>query len=316
MKVLMLDLVEDLRAKRIWPVALILLFAIIAVPLVLLGAAGAPIAKAPAPAPPVVAEASSALPTEVKLTESPEGGSSKLSQFSSHNPFKPELPPEKDPTAAAAGSGATGASKASAGAPPPNPTESTASPKAPESASAAKQPKTPKAPKTPKSDGNSTPAATTPADQSSGKGSGGGNKGNGNGKNSGTQRTRLLSYKVDASYGPGGRAKKHTIEQNDVFPAKQKYFLFSGMSSDGKEGIFTILDSSLVAQRGGEGHCKQVGGLCKVLYLRDGQARRFKDSRGNAYVLRLGAVDVVEDVVKNLTGKLADTVDKLIDPLK
>ena len=304
MRVLLLDLIHDLRVKRIWPVALVLMLAIVAVPLVLLGTGGTPVAEAPGPQPTPAAPA--ALPTEVKLSDAPEGGSSKLDEFDSQNPFKPGKLPETKAASAEAGGGSGSSAGGGSG-------EGSS---APAQAATAVTPidnektSSPKAPKNPPAQTPSTPVGNDKGGKGSDK-NGSKNKGKGNDN----ARTRLLAYEVDAAYGPGGKAKSHTLRQMDVFPARKKYFLFSGVNDGGREAVFTVLDDTLEAEKG-EGHCKQVNGRCQVLYLRDGQERRFKDARGNSFVVRLGDVNLIEKAVTSITGKLADTVDKLVDPLK
>lgn len=322
MKVLMLDIAHDLRAKRLWPVALILVIAIVALPLVLLSGSGEPVAEAPAPAAPATP---STLPTAVKLTDKAEGGSSKLDEFDAHNPFRPKLPPEDESAATggeaaastAGGEGSATAADTSAGAAGSNQAivDNTAdnAAKAPKAEKAPKV-EAPKAEKTPKSD-DSTPTPTPTNDTTVKPASNDDKKKSGDSRDGDNDRTRLLSYEIDAAYGPGGKAKSHTLREMDVFPSKRKYFIFSGMSDGGREAVFTVLDDTLTAEKG-QGHCKQVNDRCQVLYLRDGQERRFKDARGNSFVLRLGDVNLVEKAVKSISGKLADTVDKLIDPLR
>src|SRR5688500_4500763 len=94
MKNLLLDLWHDLRAKRLWPVALVLLAGLVAVPVVLLKKAEEPAA---APAAATTAEKpQSEGPTElteVKLEELGQGSGSSLSSF--EDPSNPFAPPPK-----------------------------------------------------------------------------------------------------------------------------------------------------------------------------------------------------------------------------
>ena len=96
MKNFLLDLWHDLRAKRLWPVALVLLAGIVAVPRRPLeegrgargGAAPASAAKAEAPEPDGPAELA-----EVKLEDLGQGSGSSLSSFD--DPSNPFAPPPK-----------------------------------------------------------------------------------------------------------------------------------------------------------------------------------------------------------------------------
>jgi hypothetical protein len=84
MKVFLLDLWLDLRAKRLAPVAVLLLAAVIAVPIVLANGKKSP----PAPAAPGTATTASVAPV---VQSAPQAGavSSKLQDFSSRDPFAP-----------------------------------------------------------------------------------------------------------------------------------------------------------------------------------------------------------------------------------
>ena len=91
MKIFLLDLWHDLRAKRLWPVALVLAAALVAVPFVLSKSAEAPPAPAPANAPQAEAADKEALAAlaEVKLAESDDPRGSTLGVFDPDDPFLP-----------------------------------------------------------------------------------------------------------------------------------------------------------------------------------------------------------------------------------
>jgi hypothetical protein len=90
MKNFLLDLSNDLRAKRLWPVAIVLLLALVAVPVVLSKSNESTPAPAPAASAPKT-QASRALKelTAVKLDEEADSQSSPLNTFDPANPFKP-----------------------------------------------------------------------------------------------------------------------------------------------------------------------------------------------------------------------------------
>src|SRR5215207_7182550 len=87
MKIFLLDLLHDLRAKRLWPVALVLAIALVAVPVVLSKPSETPSAPPPtarkAPDPRDLKALAS-----VKLQEADERGSS-LDTFDPSDPFRP-----------------------------------------------------------------------------------------------------------------------------------------------------------------------------------------------------------------------------------
>jgi hypothetical protein len=101
MKIFLLDLWHDLRAKRLWPVAVVLAIALVAVPVVL-----SKPSETPAPAPTAVRKAPDPKDLKalasVKLTEADERGSS-LDTFDPSDPFRP---PKKLTKAAKQASGA------------------------------------------------------------------------------------------------------------------------------------------------------------------------------------------------------------------
>jgi hypothetical protein len=91
MKIFLLDLWNDLRAKRIWPVAIVLLAALVAVPVLLAKPAEVP--KAPPPATIVKAKTPEQEKlgrfAQVRLAEDEPGDGSTLGVFDPDNPFTP-----------------------------------------------------------------------------------------------------------------------------------------------------------------------------------------------------------------------------------
>ncbi len=104
-----LDLWHDLREKRLWPVAVGLLAAALAIPAIMLK----PAEEVPQPTIVANADAAEQLPA-VQVDDSAPSGS-KLETFSQRNPFRPLSDLEEENTPVAGGSsGGSGASKASA----------------------------------------------------------------------------------------------------------------------------------------------------------------------------------------------------------
>ena len=95
MKMFFLDLWHDLRAKRLWPVAAVLVLALVAVPVVLSKSSETP------PAAPVKAARKAPDPKDlkalasVKLTGADESRGSSLDTFDPSNPFRPPKAIEK-----------------------------------------------------------------------------------------------------------------------------------------------------------------------------------------------------------------------------
>jgi hypothetical protein len=110
---LFLDLIQDLREKRLWPVAVALLAATAAVPLLLLQPA-----HSQSDATPTAASNSSAEGLPVVNVSNGSGGQSKLDEFSAKNPFKPMAQLKtgtQSPSTSSSGGGATGGSGGAGG---------------------------------------------------------------------------------------------------------------------------------------------------------------------------------------------------------
>jgi hypothetical protein len=223
-----LDLWHDLREKRLWPVAVGLLAATIAVPVVMLkpatkSTADVPVATAPAPR--------EALPV-VNVDTSPTHGS-KLETFSQRNPFKPLSDLDKaESTANAPSSGA-----------------------APSSSSSSSS----------SSGGSSSKAKSGGGSAGGGSGSShagsaptGGSPSGGSSSSSGgktTQSVQWFRYTADLKFGEPGKektikgAKALDLLPDNTTPA----VVFMGVSNDGKQATFFVSDPSFKAD--GEGHC-------------------------------------------------------------
>lgn len=294
MKVLLLDIAHDLRSKRLWPVAAVLVIAIIAVPVLLLGGGSdaelpPPVAVAPSP--------QSQLPT-VRVSETPEGGSSKLGEFTKHNPFKPSSKAGLEDSEEAAGGGSAGAGngqpEAASAAPAPQP----------DAAPAAKEPKAEKAPKAEKvakSDSAPAPVDTQPI------------KVDKNAAKSKSERVdpQVVVYKADLAYGKAGQVKRHNgVEPLTIFPRSSRLFQFSGIDGQGRS-VFAVLHPGLIAEKG-EGQCTQVADRCTVLRLKEGEERSFRNADGDRFRLRVGGYKPVELGVSDLTSDLQKTLEDLL----
>ena len=114
MKELILDLWHDLRRKRLWPVALALVVALVALP-VFLKKSSHPVTP---PSPPSVASPSRGDGAVVVAATDTGSSASKLNAFAAKNPFKPHLPKVKQSSAPSGGSApASSPSQPSGGAP-------------------------------------------------------------------------------------------------------------------------------------------------------------------------------------------------------
>lgn len=254
----LLDVWQDLRAKKLWPVAVALALALIAVPVFLARSAPeAPVSSAPS-APPASAEG---LPA-VAVTDEPAPGGSDLELFSSRDPFR------------ASGSAGAGSEETSSTAASPEAAAGTGMPSgAPleagsaitESggpggatgskggAAAASGSSSPGAPSSKGSSGSpSSRSAPVPAPSSSTDAPA-------------DPRTRFYTYAAVVEFGRKGEERPRSLENLEALPSKLKpLVVFLGVSGEG-EAVF-LLDPR-VAQRG-EGQCQPTPEECTFLRLR------------------------------------------------
>jgi hypothetical protein len=261
MKVFVLDLWHDLREKRLWPVAVGLVIALLAVPILL--AKPAPEESGPAPAPAATAggdkEARKAI---VQLVEDATEESSSLRLFDPRDPFAGkgvkdlETLSSTDIVSAAealtaaseeesGGGGSSGGGASEGGSEPSSGGGST---------------------------GGDTPPATVPD-------SGGGG---------GTQVAKY-SYVIDVTFWSNGKARTKTgMSKLEMLPNESSPLLiFLGVDSDGSDAVF-LVDSSLKAE--GEGACSPRPSDCGVLALGSGSQHNFTDDNGNSYTLRIDEI--------------------------
>jgi hypothetical protein len=240
MHTFLLDLWHDLREKKLWPVAALMLIAIAAVPFTLVKKEQpAP----PAATPPTQAQtASDKLPT-IALEDISQTSPSDLSEFSQKNPFKPlkDLPKEeKDP-----GEGKTVDLGAS-----------------PDSGSGSNS-------------GSGGGSASDTSKVASGNGSSGGGSSSGSGGGSGSgagsyigPQTTYYTYRADIKFGPAGEAK--TMKQVEAFTLlgdeKEPAAMFMGVTDDHKFAVFAVDTARYEAE--GEHDCKPTPEQCEFIYLK------------------------------------------------
>ena len=239
MHTFVLDLWHDLREKRLWPFAALLLIAIAAVPFTLM--------KKEQPAPPAAtattqaAPAGDKLPT-IALDDISAKSASNLSEFSQKNPFKPlsDLPKvTKDDTNKTVNLGASPDSGSSSG----------------DSGSS--------------SGGSSSDGAST-ASSSGGSGGSGGSSGSGAGSYVGP-RTTYYAYRADIKFGLAGEAK--AMKQVEAFTLlgdeKAPAAMFMGVTDDHKFAVFAVDTATYETE--GEQDCKPTPEACEFVYLKVGE---------------------------------------------
>jgi hypothetical protein len=289
MKNLLLDLWHDLRAKRLWPVALVLLGGLVAVPVVL-----SKKAEEPTVAPPPPAKAEKLEPegpaqlAEVKLEDLGQGTGSSLSSFD--DPSNPFAPPQKvldqiqresagggAGVDAGSGSGGAGGSDSGGG----------------------------KVSLDGGSLGGGAGAGGDPIDTGSGD-TGGGAPGGDTGDTGDTgdipappvdggEKTTTVNYTyvADVTFRVNDRRRKiKAMEKLDILPDRASPLLiFLGVTENAGNAVF-LVDSTLDAA--GEGSCKPSRSECAFLYLGPGSEHEFTNDEGDSYTLRVDEIRRVE----------------------
>jgi hypothetical protein len=226
-----LELWHDLREKRLWPVAVGLLAAAIAIPAVMLKPASSGTTVAPVVAQPLKVDT---LPA-VQVDSSPSHGS-RLNTFSQRDPFKP-MSDLKQATSTKSSSSTSSTSSAS----PPASAPTTVSNKTSSSGGGTSSPVT-------------TPT-TTPSTPSS----------------STTTPVKWFRYTADLSFGEAGNLKTlKSVADFTLLPDdKTAAVVFMGVSNDAKSAIFFIADPAFTAS--GEGECNDKQDCRFVKLSLDGQ---------------------------------------------
>lgn len=256
MKHLALDIWDDLRAKRLWPVAAALLLAVIAIPLFLMKPAEE---AAPSGAKPGTPQAQ-ATPA-VAVVDEASRESSKLGVFGKKDPFRPPAAALKPSTSTSAASAISSAAGASA-----SPLTSAGSPSSPGSAAA-------------------------PIGGSGGSGSTGGGSAPAAPPVASLPRT-AYTYVIDLDFGREGHTRLHRgVPRLRVLPSERSpVVVFLGVPASGKRAVFLLNPG--FAQRG-QGTCRPSRTTCNFLYLSTDPTKnghRVVDAKGVTYVLRLKAI--------------------------
>lgn len=266
-----LELWHDLRVKRLWPVAALLVVALVALPVVLKKhSSPAPSAPAPAAAAPSAGGNAS---KAVVVADTGGAKSSTLGVFNKKDPFKPDKAvlsaahpktstPSSSPSNQTNGGGQTtqpggslGGGVSSGGSGGSTGSGSPSGGSAP--VVTPPQPVKPQAPKGP------------------------------------------FAYTVDVKFGKRGALRlHHNVQKLDLLPNQNNPLLvFMGVTSDGKTAVF-LTDTSLKAA--GEGTCKPDGDTCSFLYLKldknsntEDLSQVAADGTGTEYTLKLEAIHKV-----------------------
>jgi hypothetical protein len=251
MKAFLLDIWHDLREKRLWPVAVVLLLGLVAVPVVLSKPGGdstsdpaAATAARKAPDPEDLRKLAS-----VELAESDAGKGSPLDTFDPANPFRP---PEAVVRAERAeDEGVVVEDSTSIEIDPGSPSGG--------GASAPVDGGTP-----------TTPGGTTTPDEPK-------------------TTTTQYRYVIDVSFSANGRTRRiKTLERLDMLPSQDEpLLLFLGVESGGDNAVL-LVDSTLTAA--GEGSCRPSSKECAFLHIGAGSEHEFTNEAGDSYTLRVNEI--------------------------
>ena len=276
MKTFIQDLWNDLREKRLWPVAVLLLVGLVAVPVVLSKPSAQPsVPPPPAAVAPEKADNAADTLASVKLEESLVEKGSALDTFDRGNPFHPPktlLARAKAAAAPAAGSGPGAAAPAD-----------TATP---------------------------TAASTDPGSGNAG-GNGGGNTDPGTGapvdppvdRDDGPTTTEY-TYVIDVTFTANGDTRRiKGVQALDILPNEASpVLIFLGASAGAGNAVF-LVDSTLDTT--GDGTCKPSKATCSFLYLGAGSEHKFSHADGDSYSLRIDEIRKVKIADLDAAGKAA-----------
>jgi hypothetical protein len=249
---------DELVDRRLWPVAIALVVAIVAVPVLLLKPAK------PAPVPPMPAGVG-ASPTGVAFTPAVNTEGRKSSEIRKHlkgfarkNPFTPQ-----------------GLNLSSSG------TSGTATPIAGSAATGAS---------TTSGDTGAITGSGTSGSGSSGTGTGTGSTGS----SPATTKTFYYHYTVDVKFGKTDNEDAKTLTEFRALPSTDNpVVIFMGVRSDGETAVFLV---SANATTNGDGTCEPSDTECTFLYMKKGDSQLIEavDSDGaiTDYTLELTDINV------------------------
>ena len=247
MKHFFADIWGDLREKRLWPVAALLVVALVALPVVL-----SEKRKDPPPVPASANAKPEQLPTVTVSDDTVF--SSNLQAFKAKDPFKPGKQQIKDlsRTSTRAVGGLLSSAGASAGGGSLG--------------------------------GGASSASAGGGSGSSGGSSGGGSGGGGGAKTPAPTKTKSTAYRyvADVTFGRAGSERSYRgLQRLEMLPSTDTPLLvFLGATRSGGDAVF-LVDSNL--RQAGEGSCADKA--CSVLSIGPGSEHRFKDEANREYVL-------------------------------
>jgi hypothetical protein len=269
MRVLVLDVWLDLRRKRLWPVALVLVAALVAAPIVLLGG------EEPPEVPPAPARAGAESGVTVRAAGA-EAAASELEAFSAADPFR--RPAARKRRAARR---SRPAARPSADAEPATPRSADPEPATRPSADPEPADEPPPAPAAPApAEPDPSPSPSPDPDPPAGD----------------TEpESRLLTDVVDVTFGRRGaeRARRAVARLEHLPPSGEPVATFLGTTPSGRSAVFLLRDGLTVA---GDGRCEPRPSTCSFLTLRPDRRHDqafLRDADGRKWSLRLDELERV-----------------------
>lgn len=256
----MRNVFQDLVERRLWPVALVLVLALVAIPVLL----SQPASTQPGASPATPATGAGASHSAFQPVVNTEGSKSSeirknLKGFATKDPFKVQGLPKVGASSGqlATATGATGTATAT---------------------------------------GTTTGTGTTAGTGTSGSGQSTSGSGQSTGSTgSGTPTLTYFTYTVDVRFGKADNLDKKNLEQFRALPSSEDpVVVFMGVKADGKTAVFLVSSATGTT---GEGNC-EPDDTCTFLYMKEDQQQSFEAVDANnqvvTYVLKLLKVNVEE----------------------
>jgi hypothetical protein len=254
MNTFLLDILEDLREKRLVPVALLLALGIVATPALLMKRGGEPAKGAPA-----AASASTVASPQVKaltaLADVQKGDKLNIRNLAAKNPFDAPVPKLKSLESAASVAGAKSSETVAGGGETLSSGGGGGGTTLPSVPTGGDKPA-----ETPHTEGDNAPSRP---------------------------KKVTYSFVVDATFGTAGhRRERNGLSRFAMLPNEGSPMLvYLGVDSDESHALF-LLDATL--SHSGEGTC--ADDACSFISLGVGNEHSFTDQAGDTYLLRLDQI--------------------------
>jgi hypothetical protein len=261
------NIFQDLVERRLWPIAVALALALVAIPVLLSRPAASEPSAPPATPPATPATGSGGSLPAFQPVVNTEGSKSseirkRLNGFATKDPFKVQgLPKPGSPSGQLTAPGATGDVAGATG--------------------------------TSTTTGTGTITGSTGTSGTSG--SGDSTSGSGDSTGSGSPTLTYFTYTVDVRFGKVDNLDKKNLDPFRALPSSEDpVVVFMGVKTDGKTAVFLVSSSSGTT---GEGDC-EPDDTCTFLYMKEDQQQSFEAVDANdqvvTYALKLLKINVEE----------------------